>query len=137
MILKMAAQKDVSGNDYLDLRPEIMLLPIGIELTARILNTATYDPAATLSTKNTNTPNPYQGYFSDIIGTPRLSGNRWYVFANPSIAPVLEVSFLDGVQEPQMEMEQGFTVDGARWRTRLDFGVSGVGYEGIVSNVGG
>lgn len=136
MILKMAAQKDVSGNDYLDLRPEIMLLPIGLELTARILNTATFDPAATLSTKNTNTPNPYQGYFSDIIGTPRLSGNRWYVFANPSIAPVLEVSFLDGVQEPQMEMEQGFTVDGARWRTRLDFGVSGVGYEGIVSNVG-
>lgn len=136
MVLKMAAQKDVSENDYLDLRPEIMLLPIGLELTARILNTAAYDPAATLSTKNQNTPNPYQGYFTDIIGTPRMSGTRWYVFANPAIAPVLEVSFLDGVQEPQMEMEQGFTVDGARWRTRLDFGVSGVGYEGIVSNAG-
>jgi hypothetical protein len=95
-----------------------------------------YDPAATLSTKNPNTPNPYMGAYSDIIGTPRLSGTAWYAFADPSIAPVLEVSFLDGVQEPFLEMEQGFTVDGARWKTRLDFGVSGVGYEGVVRNAG-
>ena len=134
--LAMRAQKDVSGNDYLDLTPRILLVPDSLEDTARILNTAMYDPAATLSTKNPNTPNPYMGAYSDIIGTPRLSGTAWYAFADPSIAPVLEVSFLDGVQEPFLEMEQGFTVDGARWKTRLDFGVSGVGYEGVVRNAG-
>jgi hypothetical protein len=48
----------------------------------------------------------------------------------------LEVSFLNGVQEPVMEMETGFSVDGVSWKTRLDFGVSGVGYEGIVLNLG-
>jgi ATP-dependent protease ClpP protease subunit len=135
-ILKMSAQNDVSGNDYLDLRPSILLIPQTLEMSARVLNSASYDPAATLSTKNQMTPNPYQGLFSDIIATPRLAGTAWYMLADPSIAPVLEVSFLDGVQEPVMEMEQGFTVDGARWKTRLDFGVSGVGYEGIVMNAG-
>jgi ATP-dependent protease ClpP protease subunit len=134
--LVMRRQKDISGNNYLSLTPRILLLPDSLEDTARIINTAMYDPAATLSTKNQMTPNPYQGAYADIIGTPMLSGTAWYSFADPAIAPVIEVSFLDGVQEPFLEMEQGFTVDGARWKTRLDFGVSGVGYEGIVYNAG-
>ena len=135
-ILTMAAQKDISGNDYLDLRPSILLVPIGLDMTARVLNTSANDPAATGSSKNFLTPNPYQGYFADIVSSQRLVATKWYMLASPSVAPVLEVSFLNGVQEPVMEMETGFTVDGVSWKTRLDFGVSGVGYEGIVYNAG-
>ena len=132
----MAAQKDISGHDYLDLRPSILLVPIGLDMTARVLNTSANDPAATGSSKNFLTPNPYQGYFADIVSSQRLVATKWYMLASPSVAPVLEVSFLNGVQEPVMEMETGFTVDGVSWKTRLDFGVSGVGYEGIVYNAG-
>lgn len=135
-ILTMAAQQDISGNDYLDLRPSILLLPIGLDMTGRVLNTSANDPAATGSSKNFLTPNPYQGYFADIVSSQRLVATKWYMLASPSVAPVLEVSFLNGVQEPVMEMETGFTVDGVSWKTRLDFGVSGVGYEGIVYNAG-
>jgi hypothetical protein len=135
-ILAMAAQKDISGNDYLDLSPSILLVPKGLEVTARILNTSTNDPAATGSSKNFLTPNPYNGYFADIVSSPRLEATKWYMLCSPSVAPVLEVSFLNGVQEPVMEMETGFSVDGVSWKTRLDFGVSGVGYEGIVFNAG-
>lgn len=137
-VLTMAAQKDISGQDYLDLSPSILLVPKGLEVTARILNTATNDPNAvnTTSSKNYLVPNPYLGYFADIVASQRLAQTKWYMLASPSVAPVLEVSFLNGVQEPLMEMEMGFSVDGARWRTRLDFGVSGVGYEGIVYNAG-
>lgn len=137
-VLAMAAQKDISGNDYLDLTPSIMLVPKHLEVTARILNTATNDPNAvnTTSTKNFLVPNPYNGFFSDIVASPRLNITKWYMLCNPAVAPVLEVSFLNGVQEPAMEMETGFSVDGVSWKTRLDFGVSGVGYEGIVFNAG-
>lgn len=135
-ILTMAAQKDISGHDYLDLRPSILLVPIGLDMTGRVLNTSANDPAATGSSKNFLTPNPYQGYFADIVSSQRLVATKWYMLCNPAIAPVLEVSFLNGVQEPVMEMETGFTVDGVSWKTRLDFGVSGVGYEGIVYNAG-
>jgi hypothetical protein len=135
-MLLFAAQKDISGHDYLDLTPTIALVPKGLEVTTRVINTATNDPASTGSTKNFLTPNPYQGVFSDIVASPRLLATQWYMLVSPDVAPVLEVSFLNGVQEPVMEMETGFSVDGVSWKTRLDFGVSGVGYEGIVLNLG-
>jgi phage major head subunit gpT-like protein len=136
-VLKMAAQRDLSGHDYLDLRPSIALVPAALEVTTRVLNTSTNDPAAaTGSAKNPNIPNPFAGVFADIVASQRLAATKWYVLADPSVSPVLEVSFLNGVQEPVMEMELGFSTDGARWKTRLDFGVSGVGYEGIVYNAG-
>ena len=135
-ILKMAAQKDISGNDYLDLSPTIWLGPKSLETTVRVLNANTYDPAATGSSKNFMTSNPYNGQFSDIVASQRLAATKWYMLADPNIAPVIEVDFLNGVQEPFLDMEDGFTVDGARYKVRLDFGVSGVGYEGIVYNAG-
>ena len=136
-MLVMAAQKDISGHDYLDLSPSIILVPKHLEVTARILNTATNDPAAaTGSSKNPNIPNPFNGVFADVVSSSRLAQTKWYMLCNPAVAPVLEVSFLNGVQDPVMEMETGFSVDGVSWKTRLDFGVSGVGYEGIVYNAG-
>jgi len=135
-LLKMRAQKDLSGNDYLDLTPSILLVPTGLEMTARVLNASTYDPAATGSSKNFMTPNPFNGFFADIVVSPRLAATKWYMLCSPSVAPVLEVSFLNGEQSPFLDMEDGFSVDGARYKVRLDFGVSAVGYEGIVYNAG-
>ena len=77
-----------------------------------------------------------KGIFSDIVDTPRLKGTRRYLFANPSEAPVLEVAFLDGNSEPYLESENGFDVDGSRWKVRLDYGVAGIDYRGVVTNVG-
>ena len=135
-VLAMAAQTDVSGNDFLDLSPTVWLGPKGLEVTARVLNASTSDPDVPAKTKNDNTPNPYQNYFADLVATPRLSGTAWYLFADPGEAPVIEVSFLDGEQQPFLDMQEGFSVDGARYKARLDFGVSGVGYEGAVYNAG-
>jgi ATP-dependent protease ClpP protease subunit len=129
----MASQTDVSGNDYLDLRPSVLLLAIGLGGTARELNAQEYNDEAT---KNQRRPNTVRGLYNDIVDTPRLTGTARYSFADPSDAPVLEVSFLDGEQEPFLDVQEGFSVDGARYKARLDFGVSGVGYEGAVYNAG-
>jgi hypothetical protein len=74
--------------------------------------------------------------FSDIVGTPRLTGTTRYLFASPSEEPVLEVVFLDGNQSPYMESQMGWRVDGTEWKIRLDFGVGAVGYRGVVRNAG-
>lgn len=129
----MASQRDVSGNDYLDLRPTALLVPIGLGGVARTINEAQYDPDTAGKLQK---PNMVNGLFSDIVDTPRLSGTRRYLFADKDQAPVIEVAFLDGVQEPYMEMEQGFDVDGARWKVRLDFGVGAIDYRGAVTNAG-
>ncbi|HCE28482.1 MAG TPA: peptidase S14 [Comamonadaceae bacterium] len=130
----MASQKDVSGNDYLDLRPAVLLVPIGLGGTARSINDAQYDPD---TANKMHKPNIVNGLFRDIVDTPRLSGNRRYLFADPSEAPVLEVAFLDGNQNPYLELQNSFDVDGARYKVRLDYGVAAVDYRGAVTNAGG
>jgi ATP-dependent protease ClpP protease subunit len=129
----MASQKDVGGNDFLDLRPSFWVGPIGIGGAARAANQSEYDPDANNKLQRTNI---VRGLFTDVIDTPRLEGNPWYLFADPNDAPVIEVAFLDGIQEPYMEMEEGFDVDGARWKVRLDFAVGAIDFRGAVRNAG-
>lgn len=129
----MASQLDVGGNDFLDLRPAVLVVPIGLGGTARTINDAEYDPD---TANKLQKPNAVRGLFSDIVDTPRLTGTRRYLFASPAEAPVLEVAFLDGNDTPFLELENGFTVDGARWKVRLDYGVAGVDYRGAVTNAG-
>lgn len=129
----MGSQKDVSGNDYLALTPGILLVALGLGAAGRALNAQEYDDDAT---KNQRKPNVVRGLFSDVVDTPRLTGTRRYLFADPAIAPVLEVAFLDGQQEPYLEMQDGFDVDGTRYKVRLDYGVAAVDYRGAVTNAG-
>jgi ATP-dependent Clp endopeptidase proteolytic subunit ClpP len=131
--VKMAQQKDVSGNDYLDLRPAIWVGPIGLGGTARTINDAQYDPD---TANKLQKPNMVRGLYRDIVDTPRLSGTRVYSFADPNEAPVIEVAFLDGVQEPFLESQDGFTVDGTQYKVRLDVGVGAIDYRGAVTNAG-
>ena len=129
----MGKQLDVGGNDYLDIRPSIWVGPLSLGGQAREVNGAEFNDEAT---KNQRRPNVVRGLFRDIVDTPRLSGTGWYMFADPADAPVIEVAFLDGVQEPYLEMEQGFDVDGSRWKVRLDFATAGIDYRGAYLNDG-
>jgi hypothetical protein len=129
----MASQLDVSGNDYLDLRPAVLLVPIGLGGTARSINQAEYDPD---TANKLQKPNVVNGLYRDIVDTPRLTGTRRYSFCDATEAPVLEVAFLDGRQEPYLEVQDGFDVDGARYKVRLDYGTAAVDYRGAVTNAG-
>ena len=129
----LASQLDVGGNDYLDLRPAVLLLPISLGGTARSINEALYDPD---TANKLQKPNVVRGLFRDVVDTPRLTGTRRYMFADPVDAPVIEVAFLDGAQEPYLEVQDGFDVDGARYKVRLDFGIAAIDYRGAVTNAG-
>lgn len=131
--VKMGSQLDVGGNDFLDLQPDVLLVPLGLGGQARVINDAQYDPD---TANKLQRPNMVRGLFRDIVDTARLTGARRYLFADPTIAPVLEVAFLDGVDTPFLELENGFTVDGSSWKVRLDFGVGGIDFRGAVTNAG-
>lgn len=129
----MAVQKDISGNDYLDLRPAVALCTMAQGGNMRILNESQYDPDASNKLQR---PNLTRGLVREVVDSPRVYGTSWYLFAEPSVAPAIEVAFLDGVQEPYLELQNGFEVDGARYKVRLDYGVAGVDYRGAVRNAG-
>lgn len=129
----MASQKDVTGNDFLDLRPAVWLGPLGLDSQARMINQAQYEVTAS---KNAQTPNIALGLFRDIVGSPRLAGTRYYALADANEAAALEVAFLDGVDTPFLEQEDAFDTDGARFKVRLDYGVAAHDPRGIVTNAG-
>lgn len=129
----MASQMDISGNDYLDLRPAVLLCPVASGGNARVINAAEYDPD---TANKLQRPNMVRGLFRDVVDTPRLAGTRFYMFADPNEAPVFEVAFLDGVQEPYLELQDGFDVDGGRYKVRLDYGVGAIDYRGATTSKG-
>ncbi len=129
----MGAQKDISSNDFLDLRPAILLVAAGQGATARVLNGAPYNPID----NRFEQPNPVRGLFRDIIDTPRFTGTRRYILADPAIAPIIVVAFLEGQgQAPVLESERGWRVDGVEWKVRLDYKAQMFDPKGGVTNAG-
>lgn len=129
----MGSQKDKDNNDILDLRPSVLLLGIAQGGTAKTINDALYDPD---TANKLQKPNLAKGIFNNIVDTARITGNEYYAFADPMEEPVLEVAFLDGVQEPFLEQKEEFHVDGMAWKVRLDYGVGAIGWRGAVKNPG-
>lgn len=129
----MARQKDPSGLTTLSLVPAILVLPRELRSQATIINNDTFDPDA--STKQNRT-NPARSMFRDIVASAQISGTRRYLFADPNVAPVIEVTFLQGNEGPTLEMEEQFDTIGIRWRVFADFGVNLVDYRGAVTNAG-
>jgi hypothetical protein len=131
----MASQKDPSNNEILALRPAILVLPVGLGGVARQINTSQYDFDAS---NKFQIPNKVGGLFREIIDTPRVtvSTTRRYLFADPGVAPVLEVAFVDGQQQPFMDQQQGWRIDGVEWKVREDYGVAGIDFRGAITNAG-
>lgn len=129
----LGSQKDISGNEYLDLKPAVLLVPLSLGATARVLNASAINPDANGKIQQ---PNPAQGLFREIVESPRISGTRRYVFADTSVAPAFVVAMLNGQQEPYIETENGFRTDGASMKVRFDYLVQAFDVKGAVTNAG-
>lgn len=129
----MRAQKDPASADFIDLRPSIWLGPVAKGFNARVINAAEYDPD---TTNKLQKPNSVRGMFDQIVDTPRLTGTRWYAFANPAIAAAIEVAFLEGQAQPFLDSMNGWNVDGVEWKVRQDYGVAGIDWRAAATNAG-
>jgi len=128
----MASQMDIDKHDYLNIRPSILLCSIASGGLARTVCNSQYDPD---SAARLLVPNKINGLVNTIIDTPRIS-TGWYLLANPTDAPVLEVVFLDGNQNPRIQQEENFRTKGLSWSVELPFGVGVIDYRGIYWNDG-
>lgn len=130
----MGSQKDPSNNEYLSIRPAVLVVPLGLGGDARVINDAQYDTA----TSKLNVPNKVRGLFRDIVDTPRLSSTRRYLFADPNDVATIVVAFLEGQDEaPVLESRAGWDVDGTEWKVRLDALAQVFDPKGAVTNAGG
>ena len=114
-------------GEPLAIEPEFMLLPTSLYTRAKqVLGSASVEGADA----NSGIINPIR----DIV--PALKSARlqvadpksWYLINKEAI----EVSYLDGIDTPYMEQQNGFTVDGVSTKVRIDAGVNVIDYRGIV-----
>ena len=127
----MLKQKDPGDNEYLDIQPRILLCPVELGDGARQVVAAETD----ISKQNSRTPNPIRNIV-DVVETPRLSGNGWYIFAAPGDIPAIEVGFLNGQTEPSVELEESFDSRGVKYRVTFDYGTAAVEYRSAYRNPG-
>lgn len=123
----MRTQKD--GKATLDIRPGYLLTPVALESTAKALLAAEYDPAMA----DKNVPNPVRGLV-EVIADPRLddsSATTSFMTAT-SMYDTIEVAYLDGNDRPYLEQQDGFTVDGASFKVRIDAGVAPLSWRTMV-----
>ncbi|RZV53231.1 MAG: hypothetical protein EX270_08950, partial [Pseudomonadales bacterium] len=140
MKILMSGMKDFSGGGVgSGHRISYLVVPVALETTALVLQNATNDPtsnAATSGDANTGgmKPNPFAGTFQ-TIADQRLDDTStavYYGLADPTRADTIEVAFLNGNQTPQLESENGFTVDGITYKVRQEVGVKALSWVGMV-----
>lgn len=129
------AQQTAPGDDaeYLDIRPNVAVCTLAQGGNMRVLVEAVYDPDAANKLQK---PNKVNGIVSDVVDSPRVSGTAWYLFADPMVAPVLEVVFLNGQRQPRVMMEENFRTAGLAWRVELPYGVGAIDFRGGYKNAG-
>lgn len=131
----MGQQKDPNGN-LIYLRPGYIIVPPAIATDAMEWMNSTYFPG-----RSNNQSNIWRNW-AEVIETPYVSAGEggsdtaWYVIADPTLIDTVEVAFLDGQEEPTIEAERGFEIDGIRFKVRLDFGAAPVDWRGMFKNPG-
>jgi len=80
--------------------------------------------------------NPIYNTQLQVIVDPRLTGNEWYLIADPSQIDTIEYSFLEGDGELFTERRMGWDVDGLELKARMVFGAKAIDWRGMYKNVG-
>ena len=123
-------------KDPLGIKPKILLVPASLEILADLLMTSTTLNEAASTAKSDKNPhaNKFSVVASDYLDNEDYTGSSskaWYLLAEPSAIPTIEVVFLNGKQVPTVERgDMVFNKLGIEFRGYLDFGVKEQDYRG-------
>ncbi|WP_434340191.1 ClpP-like prohead protease/major capsid protein fusion protein [Motilimonas cestriensis] len=124
----MQTQKD--GETHLNINPAYLLTPVALGMTAKQVIGSTSVAGADV---NAGIINPIKDQLQ-VITESRLdsdSAAKFYMAAG-DMYDTIEVAYLDGVETPFLEQQQGFTIDGVVSKIRLDVGVKAMDYRSLV-----
>lgn len=123
-------------DEYLDIYPRSILVPVVLEDTVREIITSETD----IAKSNSRARNPIKDWGPlDVVSDPVLDGTSttaWYLAADPMEVPLVEIYFLDGNEMPYVASEEEFITDAIRSKVRLDYGVAASDFRGGYMNAG-
>ena len=130
----MRKQKNLRGEEFLNITPKYLIVPTKSEFLARQLLTSTSDPNAT----HYGVTNPLMGSLQ-IITDAELDAfdtDAYYFLADQMLMDTIEVTYLNGNQRPVIDSQVAFDTLGVRYRIYIDYGVAVVDTKGIYKNAG-
>lgn len=116
------------GGEPINATPKFLLVSPDLETSADQL-------VASLFPATVDNANPWPGRITPMV-EPRISGNGWYVFADPALLPCLEYSYLSSAAGPQIASREGWSTLGMEFRVTLDFGCGAIDWRGAYRNPG-
>lgn len=124
----MRKMKSINGED-IDATPATLVVGPDKETEALQILTATTIVAATTNVS------VYAGSLRLLV-TPRITGNSWYLFADPGVGANFEWGLLDGYTAPRMRMDEPFGLQGVAYSLEHDFGFGAIDYRFGFRNAG-
>ncbi|MET3160703.1 hypothetical protein ABIF34_007728 [Bradyrhizobium japonicum] len=125
----LRGMKDIDGKTPINVTPKHLVVPPAKETEAeQFLATMLYP----------NQPsgvNPFAGKLMLSVD-PRLSGNAWRLFADPTEVATIVIAYLNGAEGPMVETRLGWDVLGVEVRAVLDFGCGVNDFRGTYLNPG-
>ena len=128
----MRMQKE--GERNLNIRPAYMLVPVALETLA---NQTIKSASVKGADINAGIMNPVQN-FAEVIAEPRLDdadAAAWYLAAAKG-SDTIEVAYLNGIDTPYIDQQEGFNTDGIATKVRIDAGVAPLDYRGMTKSSG-
>lgn len=108
----MRKQRDASGR-FLVIEPRFLLVSPDKEVEARQI-------VAQITAAQVSNVNPFSGTL-EVLVEPGLTGNAWYLVADPSTVDGLAYTYLNGQRAPQVESRMGWETLGMEIRVWLPF----------------
>ena len=113
----------------LGITPKILLVPVGLRITADKIQTGNTLLASSLGSTSGKVLEPQAnvlaGKFNIVDSAYLTSSTTWWMCADPADLPTMEVGFLNGQRTPIVEQaEASFDTLGIEVRGYFDFGVS-------------
>ena len=129
----MRKQRD-SADSVLNIRPGFILAPVALEDLFTTILGAEYNPDVALDAR---APNPVRN-MAEVITDAELdlvSATAWFLLAGKAY-DTIEVNFLDGVAQPTMEQQSGWTIDGVDFKVRIDATAAPLDFRTMQKNPG-
>jgi hypothetical protein len=123
------AQTGLDGKRKIRVTPKFLIVSPDLEVTARKLLFVGLNP------QGTSDVNVWSGQYTLIV-EPRLTGNVWYMAADPNAIDGLYYAYLNGNAGLRSNRIDNFKTDSIDFAVRGEFGVAAIDHRGWLKNVG-
>ncbi len=124
----MRKQKSLKDKNHLNISPKFLIVGPDKEQKALQFTSSNY-----VAAQNGNI-NVWAGMLQPIVEN-RITGNPWFLAADPSTIDTIEYAFLDG-EELYTEERIAFEKDGLEIKARMVFGAKAIDHRGLYKNAG-